>query len=160
MSQKSVKRWKFSNHQITWFQRKWQSTPGLLPGKSHGQRSLVGYSPWGCKESDTTKRLLSLFSITLAYFEYAVTSSLFINFFNLLTSPWRPLSLSQYLPKHKGYIEKQLWKHSQDQHLMPLNCSHWGDIGHISPWQQSPRSMYSLWHLAHFSVRMKVTLAF
>ena len=28
-----------------------------MPGKSHGQRSLVGYSPWGCKESDTTERL-------------------------------------------------------------------------------------------------------
>ena len=27
--------------------------PVFLPGKSHGQRSLVGYSPWGCKESDT-----------------------------------------------------------------------------------------------------------
>ena len=33
----------------------WQSTPGLLPGKSHGQRSLVGYSPWHLKESDTTE---------------------------------------------------------------------------------------------------------
>ena len=32
-------------------------TPVLLPGKSHGRRSLAGYSPWGCKESDTTKRL-------------------------------------------------------------------------------------------------------
>ena len=31
---------------------KWQSTPVFLPGKSHGQRSLVGYSPWGRKESD------------------------------------------------------------------------------------------------------------
>ena len=39
---------------------KWQSTPVLLPGKSHGQRSLVGYSPWGCKESDMTERLQSL----------------------------------------------------------------------------------------------------
>ena len=29
----------------------------LLPGKSHGQRILVGYSPWGCKESDTAERL-------------------------------------------------------------------------------------------------------
>ena len=37
--------------------RKWQPTPVLLPGKSHGQRSLVGYSPWGRKESDTTERL-------------------------------------------------------------------------------------------------------
>ena len=33
--------------------RKWQPTPLFLPGKSHGQRNLVGYSPWGCKESDT-----------------------------------------------------------------------------------------------------------
>ena len=37
--------------------RKWQSTLVLLPGKSHGQRSLVGYSPWGRKESDTIERL-------------------------------------------------------------------------------------------------------
>ena len=31
--------------------------PVFLPGGSHGQRSLVGYSPWGCKELDTTKQL-------------------------------------------------------------------------------------------------------
>ena len=36
---------------------KWQPTPVLLPGESHGGRSLVGYSPWGRKESDTTERL-------------------------------------------------------------------------------------------------------
>ena len=36
---------------------KWQPTPVLLPGKSHGQRSLVGYIPWGRKESDKTGRL-------------------------------------------------------------------------------------------------------
>ena len=41
---------------IPW-RRKWQSTPALLPGKSHGQRSLIGYSPWGHKESDRTERL-------------------------------------------------------------------------------------------------------
>ena len=39
------------------WRRKWQSTPVFFPGKSHGQRSLVGYSPWGRKESDTTERL-------------------------------------------------------------------------------------------------------
>ena len=33
----------------------WQPTPGSLPGESHGQRSLVGYSPWGLKESDRTE---------------------------------------------------------------------------------------------------------
>ena len=35
----------------------WQHTPVLLPGESHGQRSLVGYNPWGRKGSDTTERL-------------------------------------------------------------------------------------------------------
>ena len=38
---------------ILW-RRKWQSAPGCLPGQSHAQRSLVGYSPRGRKESDTT----------------------------------------------------------------------------------------------------------
>ena len=36
---------------------KWQPTPVFLPGKSHGMRILVGYSPWGRKESDTAERL-------------------------------------------------------------------------------------------------------
>ena len=39
---------------------KWQTIPVFLPWKSHGQRSLVGYCPWGLKESDTTERLHSL----------------------------------------------------------------------------------------------------
>ena len=39
------------------WKRQWHPTPVLLPGKSHGQRSLVGYSPWGLEESDTTERL-------------------------------------------------------------------------------------------------------
>ena len=39
-------------------------TPVLLPGKSHGQRSRAGCSPWGCKESDTTKRLHFHFSLS------------------------------------------------------------------------------------------------
>ena len=39
---------------IPW-RRAWQPTPIFLPGESHGQRSLGGYSPWGCTESDTTE---------------------------------------------------------------------------------------------------------
>ena len=39
--------------------RQWHSTPVLLPGKSHGQRSLVGCSPWGREESDTTEQLFT-----------------------------------------------------------------------------------------------------
>ena len=40
---------------ISTWRKKWQPTPVFLPGESHGRRSLVGYSPWGCTESDTTE---------------------------------------------------------------------------------------------------------
>ena len=39
------------------WRREWQPTPVFLPGKSHEQRTLVGYSPWGCKELDITEQL-------------------------------------------------------------------------------------------------------
>ena len=42
---------------------KWQPTPVLLPGKSSGRRGLVGYSPRGCEESDTTEQLHFHFSL-------------------------------------------------------------------------------------------------
>ena len=41
---------------ISW-KRKWQPTPVLLPGKFHGLSTLVGYSPWDLKESNTTEQL-------------------------------------------------------------------------------------------------------
>ena len=41
-------------------ERKWQPTPVFLSGESHGQRSLVGYSPWGRKESDMTEHICML----------------------------------------------------------------------------------------------------
>ena len=47
---------------INW-RRQWQPTPVLLSGKSHGWRSLVGCSPWGREESDTTEQLHFHFSL-------------------------------------------------------------------------------------------------
>ena len=44
--------------------RQWHPTPVLLPGESHGWRSLVGCSPWGCEESDVTERLHFHFSFS------------------------------------------------------------------------------------------------
>ena len=49
---------------IPW-RRKWQPIPVLLPGKFHGWRSLVGYRPWGRKESDMTEQLH--FTFTMDY---------------------------------------------------------------------------------------------
>ena len=47
----------FTHGSVQIRRRQWPPTPVLLPGKSHGQRSLVGCSPWGHEESDTTGRL-------------------------------------------------------------------------------------------------------
>ena len=44
--------------------RQWHPTPVLLPGKSHGRRSLVGCGPWGREESDKTERLHFHFSLS------------------------------------------------------------------------------------------------
>ena len=49
---------------IPW-RRKWQPPPEFLPGKSHGWRSLVCYSPWDCKESNTTEPLHFTLDFTL-----------------------------------------------------------------------------------------------
>ena len=49
--------------------RKWQPTPVFLPGEPRGQRSLVGYSPWCCKESDMTEHIiLILYILCFLYF--------------------------------------------------------------------------------------------
>jgi len=48
--------------------REWRPTPVFLPGESHGQRKLMGYSPWGLKESDMTGQLRH-FAIAF-YFPY------------------------------------------------------------------------------------------
>ena len=55
---KGPKRYEFDPwvRKIPW-RRIWQPTPGLLPGESHGQKSLVGYSPWGPTESATTEAI-------------------------------------------------------------------------------------------------------
>ena len=54
----------FKPNQMSGRRRQWQPTPVLLPGKSYGRRSLLGYSPWDCKELDTTERLHFHFSLS------------------------------------------------------------------------------------------------
>ena len=65
---------------IPW-RRKWQPTPIPLPGKSHGRRSLVGYNPWGRKESDMTKQLTHtlIYKILLNELAWLVEQSISVN---------------------------------------------------------------------------------
>ena len=54
----------YTSIKLKFQRRQWHPTPVLLPGKPHGQRSLVGCSPWGREESDTTERLYFHFSLS------------------------------------------------------------------------------------------------
>ena len=64
--------WRGSRDHLSFFwrsqwkqwRRQWQPTPLLLSGKSHGQRSRIGCSPWGLEESDTTEQLHFHFSLS------------------------------------------------------------------------------------------------
>ena len=60
----SLSNWCFSKDLSKVRKRQWHPTLVLLPGKSHGRRSLVGCSPWGREESDTTERLHFHFSLS------------------------------------------------------------------------------------------------
>ena len=82
--------------------RKWQPTLVSLPGKSHGQKSLVGCSPWGCKESGTTEWL------TLVWIPRRLT-----NLPSLRASARKSLDARPGVPKiqeHCSYIIQPLWR--------------------------------------------------
>ena len=70
---------------IPW-KRKWWPTPVFLPGKSRGQLSLMGYSPWGLKESDMTEWLYIHY--TVAYITFAVVLQLGVHMCVLPTGLW------------------------------------------------------------------------
>ena len=57
--------YKVHMNSVLW-RRQWHPTPVLLPGKSHGWKSLLGCSPWGREESDTTEQLHFHFSVSCA----------------------------------------------------------------------------------------------
>jgi len=85
---------------IPW-RREWLPTPEFLPGEFHAHRSLASYSPWGCKESDTTERLtLDTVYGRTACIKCLVNDSTWSG--NKSTCPPRPLFFFLYL--HKCHV--------------------------------------------------------
>ena len=68
-----IRRFRF--HYMFFWRRKWQPIPVSLPGESHGQRNLAGYTPCGCKELDMTKQLTH----THIFFIYLLGKSFNLN---------------------------------------------------------------------------------
>ena len=88
---------------IPW-RKKWHPTLVFLPGESHGQRSLVGCSPWSCKEFDTTEHTHNLTyntSMTALLLLLTVVTRLFCSWFALGTQIPLPLAVTV----GKGYLK-------------------------------------------------------
>ena len=81
-------KWLSSSSILFKWRRACQPTPIFLPGKSHGQRNLVGYSPWGCQELDTTEQLhfLSFTFVSLSNICFLYFSQFCALFFQFLDS--------------------------------------------------------------------------
>ena len=92
---------------IPW-RRKWQLTLVFLPGESHGQRSLTGYSSWGHKESDTTERLHCNFNFTLSRDDSHI--------FNSTQALWSTFPSLSPVPTQSPPPQSQ---QGQAQHLLP-----------------------------------------
>ena len=75
------------------WRREWKPTPVFLPGESHGQRSLAGYSPWGHKESDPTEHwTLSLFDCSVGHYR-GIFKAMTLHFtFTIKTATIYPIS--------------------------------------------------------------------
>ena len=93
--------------------RAWPPTPVLLPGESHGQRSLAGYSPWGRRESDTTEQLncnklfpLRLTDPSLVCPPHAMIS---IPHHRTLIKVHEPTVMSHYHPDSTVHIGVPFW---------------------------------------------------
>ena len=82
---------------VPYLRRRWQPTPVLLPGKSHGWRSLVGYSLWDCEELNTTERLHFTFHFHALEEEMATHTSILA---------WR-------IPGTRGLVGCHLWGHTE-----------------------------------------------
>ena len=84
--------------------RQWHPTPVLLPGKSHGRRSLIGCSPWGHKESDATERLHFLLCMEVKS-ESSLPGSSVHGIFQARVLEWVAISFSRGSPRPRDQTQ-------------------------------------------------------
>ena len=89
---------------IPW-RRKWQPTSVLLPGKSHGRRSLINYSPWGHKESDTTASLFIYIVFTTIF---ACVPAKSLQSCPTLWTSWT-CTVARQAPLSVGFSRQEYW---------------------------------------------------
>ena len=95
---------------IPW-RRKWQPIPVFLPGESHGQRSLMGYSPWGCKQSDIISQLSTHIGIIVRDGAHTHThththTQKSLSHVQLFATPW---IVAHQAPGSMGFSRHEYW---------------------------------------------------
>ena len=121
----------------------WHPTPVLLPGKSHGRRSLVGCSPWGQEDSDTTERLHFHFSLSCtgegngnplqcSCLENPRDGGVWWAAVYGVAQSWTRLKRlsSSSLPFHQW--EGQRWQTSRAGGILALPCAAWLVASHLT----------------------------
>ena len=152
---------------LTMFWREWLPTPVFLPGKFPGQRSLMGYSPWGHKESNMTEQLIYTHTHTLTHTLLIqkvliwLVSCLIMSIFSvvsLLTSLKFRIR-NRYMREFLGGICPHQWtrgKGSSREWLLPLSESPgWAapwDSGRLSKGSRVIRNCAFPWHSHHCSI--------
>ena len=96
--------------------RKWQPTPVFLPGESHGQRSLAGYSPWGRKESDATEHTYIIRNLNSLYFDCNFS----VGVLEELCLKNNPYPVTCLLEMLTNLISTYVFSFSMDQYLQSL----------------------------------------
>ena len=131
---------------IPW-RRAWQPAPVLLPGESHGQRSLVGYSPWGRKESDTADRPSTAHSRALSIISLYISQLMLKNTFPFWVDS-SPLLLHLF-DSHPS--EEHLNCVVPNSHDLPVGCMCY--FGH-------KRFGVPLWKIVWFLKNLEIDLVY
>ena len=124
---------------IPW-RRKWQPTPVFLPGEPHGQRSLAGYSPWGCKELDTTEATELACTHLHCWWECKLVQPLWRIVWRLLKKLKLELPCDPAIPLQGTYLKKaviQRYMHSSVHSSTTHNSELWHQNNLNVHWQMN-----------------------
>ena len=149
--------------EIPW-KRKWQPTPVFLPGEFHGQRSLVGYSPWGHKESDATEQLTSNSKVTQREEGHFEELSCFSWCQQTETPRKQVLTQNKKDFSHCQSCLKRGWTKANEVLSMKMLKQNWKSM-HRRHFNTLPEYMFSnrpfqtwnYWHFSHFVMRANPT---
>ena len=127
---------------IPW-RKKWQPTPVSLPGKSHGQRSLEGCSPWGRKESGTTEWLTLTLTYMFIWTALVLTFSFILHHFTNHVFLKGASLVAQTVKNLPANQDTRIWSLGWEDPLEKEMTTHSSILAWRIPWTEEPRGLQS-----------------